>query len=80
MVSMAVNFTKNGINRAKWDYYEKIKNGSKGGRQKVVDNDAIEVLANQGKRSEDIAKELGISKSSVDHSEGWKRRNKNFKF
>lgn len=80
MVSMAVNFTKNGINRAKWDYYEKIKNGSKGGRQKIVDNDAIEALANQGKRSEDIAKELGISKSSVDHSEGWKRRNKNFKF
>lgn len=81
MISMAVNFTKNGINRAKWDYYEKIKNGSKGGRQKVVDDKAINELAKQGKRSEDIAKELGISKSSVDHSQGWKMRNDTeFKF
>ena len=81
MVAMAVNFTKNGINRAKRDYYEKIKNGSKGGRQKVVDDKAINELAKQGKRSEDIAKELGISKSSVDHSQGWKMRNdKEFKF
>jgi DNA-binding NarL/FixJ family response regulator len=73
-VSLAVNFTKNGINRAKWDYYEKIKNGSKGGRQKTVNDKAIHELAVQGKRSEDIAKELGISKSSVDHSEGWRKR------
>ena len=78
---MAVNFTKNGINRAKRDYYEKIKNGSKGGRQKVVNDKAINELAKQGKRSEDISKELGISKSSVDHSQGWKMRNdKEFKF
>ena len=80
MIAMAVNFTKNGINRAKRDYYEKICNGSKGGRKKTVDNDAIRELANQGKRSEDIAKELGISKSSVDHSEGWRTRNKKFEF
>ena len=81
MITMAVNFTKNGINRAKRDYYEKISNGSKGGRQKIVNNKAIYEMAQQGKRSEDIAKELGISKSSVDHSEGWKnRKDKEFKF
>ena len=81
MVAMAVNFTKNGINRAKKEYYEKIKNGNKGGRQKTIDDKSIHELAKQGKRSEEIAKELGISKSSVDHSQGWKmRKDTEFKF
>jgi DNA-binding CsgD family transcriptional regulator len=33
-------------------------------------------LALQGKNSTEIAEILGVSKSSIDHSEGWKQRKK----
>ena len=74
MVAMAVNFTKGAIDNAKAEYLKKVQAGSNYGRKKSVDDKAIYELAQQGKRSEDIAKSLGISKSSVDHSDGWKKR------
>ena len=80
MIAMAVNFTKGAIDKAKKDYYEKIVNGSKGGRKKTVDDKAVYELARQGKKSEEIAAELGVSKSSVDHSIGWTKRKEDFVF
>ena len=44
------------------------------GRRKVIDDKAIWELAQQGNTSAKIAEILGVSKSSVDHSIGWKKR------
>ena len=69
------------IDNAKNEYMKKVQAGTNYGRKKTIDDKAIYDLAQQGKRSEDIAKELGISKSSVDHSDGWKKRkDKDFMF
>ena len=73
-VSMAVNFTKGAIDRSKGEYLKKIEAGKTHGRKKATDDEAIYNLARQGKKSNEIAEVLGISKSSVDHSDGWKYR------
>ena len=44
------------------------------GRRKVIDDKARWELAQQGNTSAKIAEILGVSKSSVDHSIGWKKR------
>ena len=81
-VQMAVNFTKRAIDDSKNKYKEKIEMGKVGGKAKrKVDDKAIYNLARQGMKSDEIAKNLNVSKSSVDHSEGWKNRaNEDFVF
>lgn len=81
-VQMAVNFTKRAIDDSKNKYKEKIEMGKVGGKAKrKVDDRAIYDLARQGMKSDEIAKNLNVSKSSVDHSEGWKNRgNEDFVF
>ena len=75
MVSMAVNFTKGAINSAKWDYFCKIQGGKTSGRKKSVDSKKIYETARSGKKTaEDVANELGVSKSTIEHDEGWKNR------
>ena len=75
MVSMAVNFTKGAINSAKWDYFCKIQGGKTSGRKKSVDSKKIYEMARSGKKTaEDVANELGVSKSTIEHDEGWKNR------
>lgn len=75
MVSMAVNFTKGAINNAKWDYFCKIQGGKTSGRKKSVDSKKIYETARSGKKTaEDVANELGVSKSTIEHDEGWKNR------
>lgn len=81
MVSMAVNFTKGAIDNSKNEYLKKIEAGNNYGRKKVASDEEIHALAIQGKKSSEIADILGIGKSTVDHSEGWKqRKDKDFKF
>ena len=79
-IAMAVNFTKGFVDARKAEYKEKQELGKIGGRAgKKINNEEIWNLAKQGMKSDEIAKELGVSKSSVDHSEGWKnRKNENF--
>jgi predicted transcriptional regulator len=80
-VSMAVNFTKRAIDESKAKYQLKVENGKINGRSKKINDNDIYELARAGKKSAEIAVELGISKSAVDHSEGWKnRKNDNFSF
>lgn len=75
-VQMAVNFTKRAIDDSKNKYKEKIEMGKVGGKAKrKVDDRAIYDLARKGMKSDEIAKNLNVSKSSVDHSDGWKNRN-----
>ena len=74
VVAMGLNFVKGAIERSKQDYINKVNNGNNYGRKRVVINSEIYNLAKSGMNSTQISEELGISKSSVDHSEGWRKR------
>lgn len=72
-----VNMLKGRIDYSKDKYEQKKQGGKVGGRKKKANDDEICQLAKEGKTSEEIANILGLSKSTIDHSEGWKRRNEN---
>ena len=73
-IASVVNLLKGRIDFSKNKYAQKIEAGKVGGRRKKVDDDEILRLAREGNTSAQIAEILGISKSAVDHSEGWKKR------
>lgn len=75
VVQAFVNILKNRIDFSKDKYNQKIEMSKTAGRKKSVDDDEILRLAREGKTSAQIAKILGCSKSTVDHSSGWKKRN-----
>ena len=79
-IAMAVNFTKRAIDTSKEKYQAKIEFGKTYGKSKKADDKRIYELAKAGMKSNEIAATLGISKSSVDHSEGWKQRKGEFIF
>lgn len=70
-----VNILKSRIDFSKNKYEKKVQAGKNAGRKKKVDNDEILRLALGGMKSAEIAEKLGVSKSTIDHSDGWKRRN-----
>lgn len=74
VVSSIVNMVKGSIDFSIDNYEQKVMSGQKGGRKKKIDDDQVYGLAMKGMTAQEIADELGISKSSVDKSEGWKRR------
>lgn len=74
VISSIVNMVKGSIDFSIDNYEQKVMNGQKGGRKKKIDDDQIYELARKGMTAQEIADELGVSKSSVDKSEGWKRR------
>ena len=74
VISSIVNMVKGSIDFSIDNYEQKVMNGQKGGRKKKIDDDHIYGLAIKGMTAQEIADELGGSKSSVDKSEGWKRR------
>ena len=50
-------------------------------KKKKLDENKIWMLAKEGKTAQQVADELGVSKSSIDKSEGWKqRKNEEFIF
>lgn len=74
-VQALVNMVKGRIDFSKDKYAQKVEKGASAGRKKKVDDKKIWELANkEGKKSDEIAKILGYSKSAVDHSEGWRKR------
>lgn len=70
-----VNILKSRIDFSKNKYEKKVQAGKSAGRKKKVDDDEILRLALRGMKSGEIAEKLGVSKSTIDHSDGWKRRN-----
>ena len=64
------------IDFSKEKYSEKLVMSQFAGRKKKVDDGQVLRLALEGKNSAEIAEILGVSKSSIDHSEGWKKRKK----
>lgn len=69
-----VNILKNRIDFSKDQYAKKVEMSQTAGRKKKIDNQQIYNLAKEGKSSTEIATILNVSKSSVDHSDGWKNR------
>lgn len=74
MISSFVNFVKGSIDASKSSYDKKVEMSKTAGRKRSIDNDKIYELAVKGYTAQEVADTLGISKSSVDKSEGWKRR------
>lgn len=70
-----VNILKSRIDFSKNKYEKKVQAGKSAGRKKRVDDDEILRLALGGMKSAEIAEKLGVSKSTIDHSDGWKKRN-----
>lgn len=69
-----VNLLKSRIDFSKNKYNQKIEMSKSAGRKKKVDDEKILRLAREGKSAQQIADMLGCSKSSIDHSEGWRNR------
>lgn len=69
-----VNILKSRIDFSKNKYEKKVQAGKSAGRKKKTDDDEILRLALGGMKSAEIAEKLGVSKSTIDHSDGWKRR------
>lgn len=74
VVYSLVNMVKGKIDYSKDKFEESRKKGSTVGRKKLYSDEIIYKLAREGKRSEEIAQELGCSKSTIDKSAGWKSR------
>lgn len=77
-IASMVKLVTDEIDFSKEKYQERLVMSQFAGRKKKVDDSQILRLALQGKNSTEIAELLGISKSAVDHSEGWKQRKKQF--
>lgn len=76
-----VNMVKGSIDYSKDKYAQKVEGGNTAGRKKKVDDNEIWKLAHdEKKKADEIAQILGCSKSAVDHSDGWKRRNEDLFF
>ena len=73
-VQAFVKMKSKDIDYSKEKYEQKMYMAQGAGRRKVIDDKAIWELAQQGNTSAKIAEILGVSKSSVDHSIGWKKR------
>lgn len=79
VVYSLVNMVKGRINNSVVEYEKKLEMSKTAGRKKKYDDKQIYELARQGKTAEEIANELGCSKSTIDKSAGWKnRKNDNF--
>lgn len=81
VVQAFVNILKGRIDASKDAYKQKVEMSKGAGRKKKTNDIEIYQLAREGMTSAEIAKTLGISKSAVDHNEGWKnRKNETFEF
>lgn len=76
LVQTLVNVHKNRIDFSKNKYNQKVEAGKSAGRKKKIDDSIVLSMAQEGKSSSEIAEILGVAKSTVDHSEGWRNRNK----
>ena len=79
IVFSIVNGYKGSIDNSIAEYERKLEMSKTAGRKKKLDDKAIYDLAQQGRTAQEVANELGVSKSSIDKSEGWKQR-KNAEF
>lgn len=76
-----VNAYKGRIDNTIQDYENKVAMSKTAGRKKKIDDKKVYELARKGMTAQEVAEELGLSKSSIDKSEGWRnRKNDGFVF
>ena len=76
-----VNGYKGSIDNSINDYERKVEMSKTAGRKKKIDDQKVYELAREGKTAQEVADELGVSKSAIDKNEGWKnRKNDEFVF
>ena len=76
-----VNGDKGRIDNTIQDYEKKVTMSKTAGRKKKIDDVKVYELAREGKTAQEVADELGVSKSAIDKSDGWKnRKNDEFVF
>lgn len=76
-----VNAYKGRIDNTIQDYENKVTMSKTAGRKKKIDDKKVYELARKGMTAQEVAEELGLSKSSIDKSEGWRnRKNDEFVF
>lgn len=69
-----IRFVRGSIDFSKNEYKKKQENGKTNGRKKAFDSKEVWRLAQQGMNADAIGTQLGISKDSVYHDQGWKSR------
>ena len=74
IVFSLVNGYKGSMMNTTNEYLKKLEMSKTAGRKKKLDSQKVYALAREGKTAQEIADELGVSKSSIDKSEGWKNR------
>lgn len=75
IVQMAVNFLRGGIDFSKNKYAEKVQGGKNSSRKKYSEDRIYEIAREHPDwNSAKMAEFMGCSKSTIDHSEGWKHR------
>lgn len=74
LVLSLVNMVKGRIDDSINKYEQKLEMSKAAGRKKQLDDKRVYELAHAGKTAQQIAEELGVSKSSIDKNEGWKNR------
>ena len=76
-----VNGYKGSMTNTTNEYLKKIEMSKTAGRKKKIDDKKIYALAREGKTAQEVADTLGVSKSTIDKSDGWKnRKNEEFVF
>lgn len=80
VVFSLVNMVKGSIDNSIGNYEKKIEMSKTAGRKKTIDDNRVRELALEGKTAQEIADELGVSKSSIDKNSGWKSRKQEFVF
>lgn len=76
IVQAFVNMVKGRIDYSIEKYNNKLEMSKAAGRKKVFNDEQIYELAQKGMTAQEIAQEIGCSKSTVDKSKGWKNRHR----
>ena len=81
IVFSLVNGYKGNMMNTTNEYLKKLEMSKTAGRKKKIDDKRVYELAREGKTAQEVADELGVSKSAIDKNEGWKnRKNDEFVF
>ena len=81
IVFSLVNGYKGSMTNTTNEYLKKLEMSKTAGRKKKIDDRKIYELAKEGKTAQEVADALGVSKSAIDKSDGWRnRKNEEFVF
>lgn len=81
IVFSLVNGYKGSMTNTTNEYLKRLEMSKSAGRKKKIDDQRVYELAREGKTAQEVADELGVSKSAIDKNEGWKnRKNDEFVF